>query len=79
MRTLSTAKASAPTTPMDKLEKITFGSGLPGYVCGSAKDPAVIVVQMSGGGGRSHCQRLRLRRCCCARWGCQLVPGRLSG
>jgi hypothetical protein len=29
------------------VEKITFGDSLPGYVCGSVKDPAVIVIQMS--------------------------------
>ena len=29
------------------MEKITFGDNLPGYVCGSVTDPAVIVIQMS--------------------------------
>lgn len=27
------------------MEKITFGKGIPGYVCGSVKDPAVVVLQ----------------------------------
>jgi dienelactone hydrolase len=30
---------------LEGVEKITFGDGLPGYVCGSVKDPAVIVIQ----------------------------------
>jgi dienelactone hydrolase len=27
------------------VERVTFGNGVPGYVCGSVKDPAVIVIQ----------------------------------
>lgn len=27
------------------VEKVTFGDGLPGYVCGSVQDPAVLVIQ----------------------------------
>lgn len=27
------------------VEKVVFGNDVPGYVCGSVKDPAVIVIQ----------------------------------
>ena len=41
------AAAVETMSGFEGMEKITFGDNLPGYVCGSVTDPAVIVIQMS--------------------------------
>lgn len=39
--------------PAGKMEKITFGDNLPGYVAGAAGAPGVVCVQVTAGGRRS--------------------------
>ncbi len=38
------AGAASPST-IAAMENVTFGNGLPGYVCGDVASPAVIVIQ----------------------------------